>query len=101
MNSSDPDKSLARVLADWRVAPPRDPGFRPAVWARIIAARPEPTWAGYTRAHAALLAGAFAVALIAGAWAGRAHARQSVAAERTAMAATYVRALDARVMRGP
>ena len=101
MNSSDPGKSYSRVLADWRVTPTRDPQFRPAVWARINAARLNPTWAGYLRAHVALLTGAIALALVAGAWTGRGQARQRVAGERTAMAAAYVRALDARVMRGP
>lgn len=101
MNSSDPDKSLARLLADWRVTPTRNPQFRPGVWARITAARAEPTWAAYVRAHAALLAGMLAVAMVVGAWTGRGRAQRRVAAENTTMAAAYVRALDARVMRGP
>ncbi len=101
MNSSDSDKSLSRALADWRVAPARDPQFRPGVWARIASIQTNPTWGGYLRAHVALLTGAVALAIVAGAWTGRGQARQRVEVERTALATAYVRALDARVMRGP
>jgi len=93
----DPD-SLSRLLAVWRVAPRKDPQFRPAVFARLSAARPALPWRAYARLHAAALGGALAVALIAGAWVGRNQARTRVAADRDAIAREYVQALDARAM---
>lgn len=92
---------LSRTLADWRVTPSRDPQFRAAVWGRIEGLRGAPTWSGYLRGHAALVAGALALAVIAGGWLGRGEARSRVAAERTAMVVEYVQSLDARAMRMP
>ena len=99
MKSPEEDGSLTRALADWRVAPRRDPQFRTAVWARIEAARSAPSWNGYARRHAPALAGALAVALVLGAWVGREQARARVAADRDVIARAYVQALDARTMR--
>jgi len=101
MNSSDHHETLSRTLADWRVAAPRSPRFRTDVWARIEAARRAPTWAGYLRAHGALVAGALMVAVVLGAWSGRERARGRDAAARSALVADYVHGLDARWMRLP
>lgn len=101
MNSPDPNDSLSRTLADWRVTPPRDPQFRAEVWAQIEAARRAPTWTGYLRAHGALVAGALIVAVVLGGWTGRERARERGAAARAALVADYVHGLDARWMRLP
>lgn len=101
MNPSKSDDPLSVTLADWRVAPPRDPQFRAAVWGRIEGKRGAPTWSVYLRAHAALVAGALAVAVVAGSLLGRGEARARVEAERTAMVNDYVQSLDARAMRMP
>jgi hypothetical protein len=101
MNTSDPKESLSRALADWRVAPSRDPGFRAEVQARIQAERHAPGWAGYVRAHGALIAAALMLAVGLGAWSGRAQAQQRDAAARAALVADYVHGLDARWMRLP
>jgi hypothetical protein len=99
MNINPQDEgSLARLLQAWHVAPPKDPQFRPGVWARIEAARAALPWPAYVRLHAAALAGVLAVALVAGAWIGRAEARSRVAADRDTIAREYVQALDARAM---
>ena len=102
MNSppSEPDR-LPRVLADWRVAPARNPQFRAAVRARIETARGAPTWSDYVRAHGALVAGALAVAVVVGAWRGREQARERDAMARATLVAEYVHGLDARWMRAP
>jgi hypothetical protein len=101
MKPADPDSALSRTLADWRLTPPRDPAFRTAVWSRIAATRRPATWPAFARAHVAALAGALVLAIVAGAWAGKAEARTRVAASRDAIARSYVQSLDARVMRLP
>ncbi|ACB74840.1 hypothetical protein [Opitutus terrae] len=98
MKSPEQNDLFADVLADWRVQPPRDPNFRAAVWARIAATSRGLSWAGYARTHLAALAGALALALLLGGWAGREQARSVVAADRAEIAATYVQTLDARAM---
>lgn len=101
MTSDESDPDLSRTLADWRLTPPRAPSFRTDVWARIAAARRSPAWPTFARAHLAGLAGALAVAVAVGAWAGRVEARSRVAASRDAIARSYVTSLDARAMRLP
>jgi hypothetical protein len=101
MKSPESDEMLARALADWRVVPRRDAAFRAAVWARIEVARRAPSWTGYARAHAALLTGAMAAAVVLGGWVGREQARSRVAADRAEIANAYVQSLDARAMRMP
>lgn len=101
MNSPDAHESLSRTLAGWRVTPPRNPQFRAEVWSRIEAARRAPTWTGYVRSHGALVAGAFALAVMLGAWTGRARAQERATAARAALVADYVHGLDARWMRLP
>lgn len=101
MNPPEPDDSLTRALAGWRVAPRRDPQFRTQVWARLESARRAPSWSGYVRAHATLVAGALALAVVVGALTGRERARARTEADSSRLADSYVRALDARTMRLP
>ena len=95
------DESLAPELSVWKLHPPRDPNFRPTVLARIKGARRDDTWIAYLRVRGAALAAVLLVAAVVGAWAGRSHARERVAAERAVLVADYVHALDARWMRAP
>lgn len=101
MKSLEADKRLSQALADWRVDPTRDSGFRTAVWARIAAVQRAASWSSYARAHALRLAGAMAVALVLGGWVGREQARSRVEADRAEIARAYVQALDARTMQMP
>jgi hypothetical protein len=101
MNTIEPDDALSRTLAGWRVTPRRDPQFRTAVRGRLEADRRAPTWAGYARAHGALVASALTIAVMLGAWTGRERARERDAAARAAVVADYVHGLDARWMRLP
>jgi len=101
MNSPDPNETLSRALADWRVSPPRNPQFRAEVWSRIEAGRRAPSWTVYLRAHRALIASALMLAVVLGAWTGRERARERDAAARATLVANYVHGLDARWMRLP
>ena len=101
MKSLDPNETLSRTLAGWTVAPPHDSQFRAEVWSRIEAARRAPTWTGYMRAHGALIAGTLVLAVMLGAWTGRARAQERATAARAALVADYVHSLDARWMRLP
>lgn len=93
--------SLSRALAGWRIAPSRNPQFRTAVWARIgLGARSQP-WRIYARQHAAAVAGALAVAVVAGAFFGHESARARTVAESARLASAYVQSLDARAMQMP
>lgn len=98
MNSPETNDFLSRALADWRVAPPRNPQFRAAVRGRIEAARAVVSWPGYARAHAVVVAGALGLAVLVGGWVGREQAQARVAAKRAEMATAYVQSLDARAM---
>ncbi|MEY4939098.1 MAG: hypothetical protein RIQ93_833 [Verrucomicrobiota bacterium] len=97
MNSPETFDTLARVMRAWRLQPPRNPEFRAGVWQRLRAGQPL-SWAGYVRAHAAPVAATLALAVAVGALTGREQARARVAAERAELAASYVKALDARSM---
>lgn len=98
MNPAERDECVARTLSEWRVDPPRNPQFRAAVWARIRGGGHGAAWADYARAHGLAVAGALALALALGGWAGRERAQARVAADRAEIARTYVQALDARAM---
>jgi hypothetical protein len=98
MTTPDPSDPLPRLLREWPVRPVRDPQFRDAVWRGIRLRRGGLSWSGYLRAHALPAAGALALALGIGAWAGHASARHHAAAQREAMVRSYVDALDARTM---
>ncbi len=93
-----PQDSLSRALGAWRVAPPRDPGFRSHVHERLQRAAAPATWTTFARAHATLVAGALALAIVVGALTGREQARTRVAADSAQIASAYVHALDARAM---
>jgi len=92
---------LSRELADWRVRPPRDPNFRASVWGRINRKQLVPAFSVYLRAHASLIAGALAVAVVLGGLVGRTQARERVSHDRAELARAYVQALDARSMAMP
>lgn len=99
MDSPHPNDPLSESLRHWRVTPPRDPGFRPAVWRRM-AQRSRDTWAGYVRAHRlAWSVAAIAMVGVAG-WTGHAAAQARLAAERDAMVTAYLVELDPRVQAG-
>jgi hypothetical protein len=98
MDPSRNSDSLSRTLAAWRVAAPRHPQFRAAVWARIGTEAATLPWTVYARRHSVAVGGALGLALVAGAVTGRELARARVAAESHRMAAAYVQGLDARAM---
>ena len=101
MNPTPPPDPFSRVLREWRVAPRRDPQFRPRVWQRIAAAGSPLSWPLYVRRHAQAVAGVLALALALGAFTGRERAQTRVAAARAQLATAYVQGLDARTMRMP
>lgn len=97
MTSSPPPDPLSRALAAWRVDPPADPAFRPAVWQRLSALRRE-DWRAYLRAHLAAWCVVALVATAAAGWAGRSAARADLDAERERMIFSYLGDLDPRVL---
>lgn len=97
MNTPNPNDPLSRTLAEWRVTPPADPNFRPAVWQRIARINRD-TWAAYLRAHFAGWAAAAALAVVAAGWAGQAAAQAKLAADRERMVVSYLGAIDPRVI---
>lgn len=100
MPSPDSDVSLSRTLADWRVEPRRDPGFRAAVRARL-AAPGGLSWGEYLRRHTLPVAAACGLSLLTGGWLGQKQARARAAADREQLAESYVRSLDARTLTQP
>jgi hypothetical protein len=96
---STPQDPPDSALAAWRVTPVRDPAFRTAVWQRIERAQSAGNWRAFVRAHRAVVAGAFALALALGAMLGRQEARARVSADSRRLADEYVQSLDARFMR--
>ena len=96
-----PPEPLHDALASWRIVPRRDPQFRALVAARLGRARRSLAWPAFARAHALLVAGTLALAVLIGAVTGREQARTHVAAESGQLATAYVQALDARNMRMP
>jgi hypothetical protein len=96
MDSSEPQDSLPRVLQEWRVRPPLNPQFRPAVWQRI-AQRSRESWAGYVRTHGATWMIASLVVIGVAGWTGHAVAQTKMAADREAMVVAYLVGLDPRV----
>jgi hypothetical protein len=100
MNAPESDGALSQALNAWRVEPRRDPGFRAAVRARL-AAPGGVGWMDYLRLHAAPVAAACGLALVAGGWIGHKQAAARTAADREQLAEGYVRALDARTMPMP
>ena len=102
MSTPEPSPLPESLRDAWPLTPSRDPDFRVNVWRRIGASRSAGgAWPVWARAHAAILAGVLAVAVVAGGWIGRERARAEVAADRNAIASAYVQSLDARLMRMP
>lgn len=95
--STSPDP-LPPLLATWRVEPASDPGFRRSVRERLRSGSSVVTWAAFARRRAALVGGALAVALVAGAVGGHGSARARVEEDRARLASAYVAGLDARLM---
>jgi len=98
MDTHRPPDSLTRTLTSWRVAAPRDPRFRAAVWKRIHVAGDALPWGAYARQHAAAMGGVLALAVAAGALTGQGWARAQAAAKSAKLAAVYVESLDARAL---
>lgn len=96
MDSPPPPDSLSRTLSSWRVQPPRDPQFRPAVWRRI-ARRSRETWADYVAAHRLAWSVAALAAIGAAGWSGHAAAQARQSADRDALVTAYLIELDPRV----
>lgn len=96
MNSLKSDDTLSRALADWRIRPPANPNFRPAVWQRLRD-RTHETWSGYLRARAPTWALIAALTITASGWAGLSAGKARLAAERDAMVVAYLVELDPRV----
>jgi hypothetical protein len=92
-----PLNPLSRTLGTWRIAPPGDPLFRTAVWARLQAAR-DTRWASYVRQHAAASCAALALAVVAGGWFGQWQAHRQAVQDREVLATTYLAEIDARVI---
>lgn len=96
MNLSDPNDSVSRALADWRVQPPLNPRFRPAVWQRIHQ-RSRETWAFYIRNRLAAWSVAAALIVTASGWLGVTASKARLDADRDAMVSAYLVELDPRV----
>jgi len=73
--------------------------LRAKVWSQIEAKEGAQSWAQYVRRRAIWVAGAFALAATVGALTGTDRARSQAEADRKALAAVYVHALDPRWMR--
>jgi hypothetical protein len=97
MHTPDPNDSLSRTLASWRVAPPPDPYFRPAVWQRLNL-RARESWAAYLRAHLIGWSVAAGLTVVVAGWTGRTLARARLDAARDQMVVSYLGAIDPRVM---
>jgi len=92
-----PPDPLSHTLGTWRIAPPGDPQFRTAVWARLQAAR-DTRWAAYVRQHAAASCAALVLAVVAGGWLGQWQAHRQATQDREVLATTYLSEIDARVI---
>jgi anti-sigma factor RsiW len=97
MHPTDANDRLSATLQSWRVNPPRDPNFRPAVMERIRRNARE-TWPGYVRSHLLGWSAAAVLAAIAAGWTGHAAARAKIDDHRDQMVVSYLGNLDPRVM---
>ncbi len=91
--SPDP---LSRLLSEWSVQPPRNPGFRATVWQRMRRGSHE-SWGSYLRQHLAAWGLAAVVVSAAAGWSGRTVAHSRLKAERETMVVSYLVGLDPRV----
>jgi hypothetical protein len=97
MSTPHPNDRLARALATWRVSPPADPNFRPAVWNKIKAPSAG-TWSAYVRTHLAGWSVVAGLAIAVGGWTGHVVAQAKLEASREQMAVSYLSELDPRVL---
>ena len=97
MMPPDPDGDLSRRLQAWRISPPVDPQFRPAIWERLRRQAPV-TWTGYLHQHRATWAVTVALAVIAAGWVGRSAAHAKIEQRREQMVVNYLGAIDPRVI---
>jgi hypothetical protein len=95
--SRDP---LSELLASWQIKPPADPNFRPAVAARLAAARRKRDWPSLLHEHPAVWTAAAVIVLGAAAWTGHEAGRVRNQADRDRLADAYVRQLDPRALAG-
>lgn len=100
MHPSPTSDPLHCRLQDWRVAPPVEPGFRPAVRERIAARlrRGQETWGAYCRRHAVLWSLVFATVVTGAAVHGQRVGERHSEADHRAMVGTYLAEIDARAM---
>jgi hypothetical protein len=93
----DPDDASFRqsLREHWQVSPPRNPGFRTAVWARIEAGRRAPaTWSGWLRMNLFRVS-TFAAASIFVAGAGGGFLAQAQASrDREQLVERYLASID-------
>lgn len=97
MNTAPDHDPLAGPLAAWRIDPPADPNFRPAVWRRLDRIRRQ-SWTAYLRSHLAAWSLVAVLAVCAAGWAGRSAAQAELAADRERMIFSYLGDLDPRVL---
>lgn len=94
MNNSS--ESLSETLRQWRVQPPVDPNFRPAVWRQIRRGSRE-TWGTYVAAHRLGWSVAAVLTLAVAGLGGHAAAQARLHVDREAMVVAYLVELDPRV----
>jgi hypothetical protein len=97
MNPFDPNDRLSATLSSWRVTPPRDPNFRPAVFDRIRQ-NARNTWSAYVRSHLVGWSAVALVAIAAAGWSGHSIAQGRIEDSREQMVVSYLGNLDPRVM---
>jgi len=97
MIPSDPHQRLSATLGSWRMTPPRDSNFRPAVLERIQQ-RARATWTEYVRSHGFSWSAAALVAITAAGWTGHAVAQARLQESREQMVVSYLGKLDPRVL---
>lgn len=97
MTPTDPNDRLTEALASWRVTPPPDASFRPAVW-QAIQRRSRETWAAFVRSHLLGWSLAAAAAVAVAGWTGHSAARARLESGREEMVVSYLGNLDPRVL---
>ena len=96
---SNTPEPLREALRRWRVAPPADAGFRPAVWSRIEAVRraASENWFHYFRRHAAAWSLVAVCAAGVAGLLGREAGERRATADHEQILGTYLAQIDARV----
>jgi hypothetical protein len=90
--------SLSKELALWRIEPPRNPAFRPAVWSRLKAGSLETGLLQYMRQHVMLSACALAFSVSLGMYAGHLGASARSQRDRLVLADTYLASIDSMLV---